>query len=121
MEQRREMIARRDPEKAKANDRARYYRNRAKRRAAMDAYHDANRERVADHKRAWAERNPEKIKAQNAVGSAIRDGLLTRGRCASSGPECSGQIEGHHEDYSKPLEVVWLCTFHHGLTRRIAA
>ncbi len=59
---------------------------------------------------AWAERNPEKIKAQNAVGNAVRDGKLSRQPCVVCG---STDSEGHHEDYGKLLDVVWLCPAHH--------
>ncbi len=30
----------------------------------------------------------------------------------------SPKVHGHHEDYSKPLEVMWLCTKHHGERHR---
>ncbi|KKK81651.1 hypothetical protein LCGC14_2811270, partial [marine sediment metagenome] len=39
---------------------------------------------------------------------AIRDGRLERPTIC---PSCDVEtfIEAHHEDYSKPLEVKWLC------------
>jgi hypothetical protein len=43
---------------------------------------------------------------------AIREGALTRKTCEVCGDPKS---EGHHEDYSKPLDVVWLCRWHHTL------
>lgn len=56
--------------------------------------------------------NPEKCAARYAVNNAIRDGRLERGSecyfCAAT-----EGLHGHHEDYSKPLEVVWLCTSCH--------
>lgn len=56
---------------------------------------------------------PEKTKARNAAGNAIRDGRIIRpNRCSSCSVEC--RPEAHHEDYSKPLEVVWLCSGCHG-------
>ena len=42
--------------------------------------------------------------------SAIKLGKLTPHPCAVCGKE---KTQGHHEDYSKPLDVVWLCVRHH--------
>lgn len=53
---------------------------------------------------------PEKYKARTAVGNAIRDGRLVRQPCEVCGDPKS---QAHHEDYSKPLEVRWLCFVHH--------
>lgn len=52
---------------------------------------------------------PEKYAAQTAVGNAIRDGKLKRQPCR----ECGKKAHAHHEDYSKPLDVIWLCPAHH--------
>jgi|6_EtaG_2_1085325.scaffolds.fasta_scaffold10801_8 hypothetical protein len=55
---------------------------------------------------------PEKYRAHYAVSNAVRDGRLDRpNRCSRCNEK--GRIEGHHEDYSKPLEVIWLCTLCH--------
>lgn len=42
--------------------------------------------------------------------NAIQSGKLNPLPCVVCGKEKS---QGHHEDYSKPLDVVWLCTRHH--------
>lgn len=60
-------------------------------------------------KRAFIERNPLKRAAHVMVGNALRDGRLVRQPCEACG-ECA---QAHHDDYSKPLEVRWLCTTHH--------
>ena len=51
---------------------------------------------------------PEAYRARWMVRNAIRDGKLIRQQC-----HCGAKAEAHHEDYSKPLEVEWLCTKHH--------
>lgn len=61
-----------------------------------------------DAARRWAEKYPEKRRAQNAVYSAIKKGVIVRGDCW-----CGERGEAHHPDYSKPLDVVWLCKLHH--------
>jgi hypothetical protein len=37
----------------------------------------------------------------------LKRGKIQKGPCAHCGT--NEHIEGHHEDYSKPLEVMWLC------------
>lgn len=55
-------------------------------------------------------RNPQKYKARTAVGNAIRDGKLKKKPCCVCGSEF---VHAHHEDYGRPLDVVWVCVKHH--------
>lgn len=41
----------------------------------------------------------------------IAKGILTKQLCIVCGT--NEMIEAHHEDYTKPLEVIWLCRNHH--------
>jgi len=60
----------------------------------------------------WLEQYPERRQAQVIVGNAVRDGhLVPWPVCAV--PECNCKPEAHHPDYSKPLDVTWLCPAHH--------
>ena len=60
----------------------------------------------------WRASNPEKFKAQRQARYAIRVGRLVRGVCVEAGCRAV-KVHAHHEDYSKPLEVEWLCSRHH--------
>jgi hypothetical protein len=46
---------------------------------------------------------------------AIKTGRATRGTACDMARRggCSGRIEAHHEDYSLPLDVRWVCRRHH--------
>lgn len=74
------------------------------------------RQLAAERGRIYREQNGEKRKAHHAVNNAIRDGKLTRQPCAF----CGGgeNLEAHHHDYEKPLDVTWLCS---GCHRRFHA
>ena len=52
----------------------------------------------------------EKSSAWRATEQALRRGRLKRKPCVVCG---AAQVEAHHADYSKPLDVTWLCHKHH--------
>lgn len=58
--------------------------------------------------------------ARLTYARAIKSKQLIRGttcnRCGKTGPG----MHGHHEDYTKPLEVEWLCARCHGLIHAAA-
>jgi len=65
----------------------------------------------------WMAKNAHKVKAERAVANAHkRMKVKPPEHCSKCGQP--GDLERHHPDYSKPLEIEWLCTGCHGLTRR---
>lgn len=70
-------------------------------------------EQARANQRKWVAANTERVRLMARAGSrvqaALRAGVLTRPsvceQCGASG----GRIEAAHADYSKPLEVRWLC------------
>ena len=53
---------------------------------------------------------PEKYKARIAVTTALQSGRLVRKPCSVCG---NPKTDAHHPDYSRPLDVRWLCRKHH--------
>jgi hypothetical protein len=83
-----------NPERVREYDRERS--QLPHRRAARSQYHQQ-----------FEERHPDKRAAHVAVGNALRCGKLKKQPCVFCG--AVGEVEAHHRDYSKPLDVTWLC------------
>lgn len=62
---------------------------------------------TVSRQRQWQLAHPEKYAAQRLAYQATKDGTLVRPDTCSRCP--NPKPHAHHEDYSKPLEVVWLC------------
>lgn len=53
-------------------------------------------------------RHPDRHRARKVVHAALKKGKIQRPhRCSKCGN--AGTIEAHHKDYSKPLDIEWLC------------
>ncbi len=75
----------------------------------------ADPEKIKARNREYRRKNPEKQAARSLVTSAIRSGELIQEPCEVCSEE---KVEAHHDDYSKPLVVRWLCSVCHGLVHR---
>jgi len=58
----------------------------------------------------WRQKNAIKRAAHLLVQYAVRKGDLLKLPCELCGKK---KVEAHHDDYTKPLDVRWLCKQHH--------
>ncbi|KKN96723.1 hypothetical protein LCGC14_0163670 [marine sediment metagenome] len=87
------------------------------RNSSAKAYATNNREHINKQQREYRNRSYAKHRdrylARSAVESAVLRGRMVKPDCCS---ECGadGRLEAHHEDYSRRLDVLWLCSDCHG-------
>ena len=95
------------------------------RRAKIDYYRKRDRDRSQQPQRVllrrviakrYAAAHPDRKTATNALNNALRDGRIVPQPCWV----CGVKAEAHHPDYSRPLDVVWLCKIHHEAAHQAA-
>lgn len=68
-------------------------------------------------KTAYEVRRTVQYRARQVLSRAILRGKVVRpDECSRCGVPCKPQ--GHHDDYSRPLDVAWLCSSCHGIAHR---
>ena len=96
----------------KSDERSNYYSDVGKhqeyerRREATTERRDSKRQNSKKRR----SRHPEKPSAHLKVRRAVKKGTLVPMPCEVCG--CL-KVQAHHDDYSKPLSVRWLCFHHH--------
>lgn len=79
----------------------------------LERERDRNRRRQRDRTAYYRARDAkypmERRRARYAVSRAVRSGKLIKPKQCESCGASGVSITGHHEDYSKHLEVMWLC------------
>lgn len=70
-----------------------------------------NPEKAAKAKANWRKGNPKKYRAHIAINNAVKLGKVQKpSTCQSCKKDIpSRRLQAHHDDYSKPLDVRWLC------------
>lgn len=63
----------------------------------------------------YREKNPVHTAITQAVRDAVKRGLLQKPLCCEGcrHPFPARLLTGHHDDYSRPLDVRWLCNLCH--------
>lgn len=85
--------------------------NRKKLRKYCMLYNRAWRKKnKSNTSKKWKARNPDKVHAHNKLYYAVKTGKIKKLPCEKCGREKS---VGHHPDYLKPLNVIWLCKICH--------
>jgi len=92
-----------------ANERARC-REKSKRQRAIRPTKQSSKKSKED----WCIRNAHKRSAQIIAYRAKKSGKILAKSACEDCDKPSGKLQMHHEDYSKPLDVVFLCTECHG-------
>ena len=92
----------------RADGRQYYLKHRNKKLRKFKKYSQSEsgkRVRNRNSKKYYAKHRDE-YRARSQLNYAISTGRTEKGPCVTCGDVSS---HGHHEDYSKPLEVIWLC------------
>lgn len=100
------------PKEIKNESQKYYYKNRDKVISRTKSYSktEKGKEVIKGTNKRMREKYPEKYKARELFRRAVQSGLIKRLPCSVCGDLKS---QGHHEDYSKPYDVIWLCIKHH--------
>lgn len=93
-----------------------YHRNK-NRLEKQKIWKSKNKERIRKYTATARKRFPFRTAARSYVCAAIKEGIIVRPeKCSRCNKEC--KPEAHHEDYMRPLDVVWLCRQCHGFEHR---
>ena len=76
---------------------------------------------IRQWRESWARQTAERKAAKSAVYCAVKTGRLKPPKRCSGCGRFASRIHGHHEDYSRPLGVRWLCPRCHGSIHTLSA
>jgi len=79
---------------------------------------EAGKASMLASRKKWLEENSDKRAAHVILGNSVKCGRIIKpDKCARCGS--GGRIHGHHHDYTKPLDVLWLCSKCHHAEHKV--
>lgn len=86
------------------------HRDKARDSATSKKYYLKNKEEILAKNKVFRAKNNDGEIARRKSFVGAKKGLIQKAPCIICGEE---KVDGHHEDYSRPLDLVWLCRSHH--------
>lgn len=74
---------------------------------------ECNKEYIKNYVKNYEKRK--KYLVRKSLQNAVISGKVRKECCEICG---NAESQGHHFDYDKPFDVIWLCSAHHGLIHR---
>jgi len=105
----------RDLENYREWKRKKYWNNREKEISRKRAYRKTLQGKKVLNSYYLKVKDNIEYRARVKVSSAVKRGKLVKGRCEI----CNlNNVQAHHDDYTKPLEIRWFCKQHHSECHR---
>lgn len=102
----------RDKIREKENARQKTPEGRKKAAERAKRWREESKELYNAYLKVFRSKNKLKISAVQKVGDALRYGKMVKPEiCEKCGKKT--ELQGHHEEYTKPLDVKWLCRLCH--------
>lgn len=86
-----------------------------KRSKYLKEYRIKNKKYFLNKWREWESKNHKQYLVNQKTDYAIRTFKIKKESCSVCGNK---ESYAHHDDYSKPFDVIWLCRTHHGERHR---
>ena len=83
--------------------------NPEKMRAEKLKYRSENRQRYNESQKEWRKNNPSKAYAHELIRKKVGAGLLIKPNDCSCCGVFTETLHAHHDDYTQPLKIRWLC------------
>jgi hypothetical protein len=100
-------------EEIRAKCRKYYWEHRKKLLSQSKEWRRSHKEQAKFNQR----KDPIKYRARKRLKEATYRGKIKRGPCVKCGRT---KVHGHHPNYNKPFEVIWLCPKHHAEVHRLS-
>lgn len=109
----RERYSSKPSEEKKTNNQKYYEQNKEKickrSREHSQSLSEEQKKANVERTKRWRQKNRSKSAAWSAVGNALLRGDMVKPNQCEHCCKNGCRLHAHHEDYEKPLEVVWLC------------
>lgn len=96
--------------KSKVSEYQKKYATSEKGKENIRKYYEGHKQEFFDRAKKSRSKCHDEAKCHSIVSKCLREGAITKQPCEICGET---NVDAHHDDYNKPLDIRWLCRAHH--------